>query len=153
MRAALALGSNLGDRRGHLESAVRGLGEAAQVVAVSTFHETDPVGGPEGQGRYLNAAMIVESLDSPRRLLQRALELEAAAGRERRERWGPRTLDIDLLLCDDEIIVEPDLTVPHPRLAERLFVLAPLREIAPEWIVPGLGRSVKELHEDLHQRS
>ena len=153
MRVALGLGSNLGDRRDHLDCAVRGLEARTRVIAVSTYRETEPVGGPPGQGRFLNAAVLVETELSPRELLAVARELEKAAGRERRERWGPRTLDIDLLLCDDCILDEEDLRVPHPRLAERLFVLEPLREIAPDWIVPGLDRSVEELHEDLHQRS
>ena len=153
MRVALGLGSNLGDRRDHLERAIRGLEARATVIAVSRFHETEPVGGPAGQGEFLNAAVVIETDATPREVLALALELEADAGRVRAERWGPRTLDVDLLLCDDRIIDEPGLKVPHPRLAERLFVLAPLREIAPAWMVPGPDRSVEELHEDLHARS
>ncbi len=153
MRVALGLGSNLGDRRDHLDRAVQGLEARTRVIAVSTYRETEPVGGPPGQGPYLNAVALVETELSPRDLLAFARELEEAAGRVRTEHWGPRTLDVDLLLCDDRVIDDEDLRIPHPRMAERLFVLGPLREIAPDWIVPGLGRSVEELHEDLHQRS
>ena len=153
MRAALALGSNLGDRRGHLEQAISMLRTRTRVMAISSFHETEPVGGPAGQGRYLNAAVVLETELTPNGLLDLAREIETAAGRERTVRWGPRTLDVDLLLCGDACIHASDLEVPHPRLAERLFVLAPLREIAADWVVPGLGRSVEELHADLQQRS
>lgn len=153
MRAALALGSNLGDRRGHLERAIAALRTRTRVMAISSFHETEPVGGPAGQGLYLNAAVVLETDLTPDALLELAREIEAAAGRERTEPWGPRTLDVDLLLCGDAVIRTPDLEVPHSRLAGRLFVLAPLREIAADWVVPGLGRSVEELHADLQQRS
>jgi 2-amino-4-hydroxy-6-hydroxymethyldihydropteridine diphosphokinase len=149
MRAALGLGSNLGDRRGHLEHAIERL---PGVVAVSAFHGTDPVGGPP-QGRYLNAAVVIETELGPRALLDLALEIEREAGRERAERWGPRTLDVDLLLYGDRIVDEPGLVVPHPRLSERAFALGPLSEIAPDWVVPGTGRTVQELHEDLRLRS
>ena len=147
MRAALGLGSNVGDRRAHLRAAVAGL---PGVVAVSRFIETEPVGGPP-QGPYLNAAVVIETDLDPRQLLQLAHDLEDAAGRERAERWGPRTLDVDILLYGDRIVDEPDLIVPHPRLAERAFVLEPLREIAPDWVVPGRGETretVERLHED-----
>ena len=147
MRAALGLGSNLGDRRQHLDRALLGLKERVFVREVSTYHETEPVGGP-GQGRYLNAAVVVETAMEPRELLELAHDLERAAGRTREVRWGPRTLDVDILLCDERVLEEADLTIPHPRLAERRFVLAPLAEVAPCWRVPGAGRTVKELHED-----
>ena len=145
MHAAIGLGSNLGDRRLHLDNAVAALDG---VVAVSRYVETDPVGGPP-QGRYLNAAAIVETDATPRELLARCRALEEAAGRTREERWGPRTLDLDLLLYGDRVVADDDLVVPHPRLAERAFVLGPLAEVAAHWVVPGLDRTVGELFEDL----
>jgi 2-amino-4-hydroxy-6-hydroxymethyldihydropteridine diphosphokinase len=145
MRAALGLGSNMGDRSAQLRAAIASLDG---VYAVSSFHETDPVGGSP-QPRYRNAAVLLKTEVGPRALLRRAQELEAAAGRVRGERWGPRTLDIDLLLCDDLTIDEPGLIIPHPRMTQRAFVLAPLAEIAPDWIVPGTGRRVEDLLADL----
>jgi 2-amino-4-hydroxy-6-hydroxymethyldihydropteridine diphosphokinase len=135
-RAVLGLGSNLGDRAGHLRGAVAGLGD--EVVAVSDVYETDPVGGPE-QGPYLNAVVVLRTADPARRLLQRAHDLEQAAARVRRERWGPRTLDVDVLWIDGETVDEPDLVVPHPRLLEREFVLVPLADVAPDLVPDGAG--------------
>jgi len=152
VKAALGLGSNLGDRRAHLEAAIGGLRRLGEVLAVSAFRETAPQGGPP-QPPYLNAAVVLETARTPGELLAATREIEAAAGRERTVRWGPRTLDVDLLLCDDRIVDEPGLRVPHPRLAERLFVLEPLAEIAPRWVVPGLGRTVEELLADVRDRS
>jgi 2-amino-4-hydroxy-6-hydroxymethyldihydropteridine diphosphokinase len=123
------LGSNLGDRRAHLREAVAALPD---VVAVSPVYETSPVGGPEGQGPYLNCVVELQTELEPRELLAVAQRLEAAAGRERKERWGPRTLDVDVLLVDDLTVEEPDLVVPHPRMWERRFVLVPLADLAPE---------------------
>ena len=151
MRAALGLGSNLGDRRAHLDQALLRLRERVLVCDVSTYHETEPEGGPS-QGRYLNAAVVVETAMEPRELLELAHDLERAAGRTRDVRWGPRTLDVDILLCDEQVLDEADPIIPHPRLQERRFVLAPLAEVAPGWRVPGVGRTVKELHEDLRIR-
>ncbi|MHC4224840.1 MAG: 2-amino-4-hydroxy-6-hydroxymethyldihydropteridine diphosphokinase [Planctomycetota bacterium] len=147
-RAALGLGSNLGDRRAHIEGALRTLEGRVKVVAVSRLTETEPEGGPE-QGPYLNGAAVVETELGARGLLDLARELEDDAGRVRSVRWGPRTLDVDLLLFGDAIIDEPGLMVPHPRMGERLFVLEPLAEIAPDWPVPGLHRTVGELREEL----
>lgn len=148
MRAAIGLGSNVGDRRAHLDRAVRLLGAYGTVVAVSAIHETDPVGGPP-QGRYLNAAAIVETDLAPEELLEVTARIESESGRTRTVRNGPRTLDLDVLLYEDETVERPGLTVPHPRMHERRFVLEPLAEIAPEWRVPGLDRSVGELLADL----
>ena len=142
-RAALGLGSNLGDRRGNLAAAVRGLAEAGSIAAVSSLYETAPVGGPP-QGPFLNAVAVVDTGLAPRSLLDLALALERAAGRRRRVRWGPRTLDVDLLLYGRELVDEPGLQVPHPRLADRRFVLEPLIEAWPEAELPN-GRPVSSL--------
>jgi 2-amino-4-hydroxy-6-hydroxymethyldihydropteridine diphosphokinase len=131
VRAFLALGSNLGDRRAHLQFAIDSLPD---VVAVSSIHETAPVGGPEGQGPYLNAVVQLDTELSPRELLDWCRRLEDAAGRVRTERWGPRPLDVDVLLVGDLVVDEPDLVVPHPRMWERDFVLMPLKELAPDLV-------------------
>jgi len=131
VRAFVALGSNLGDRRAHLRAAVAGL---PGVVAVSPVYETDPVGGPEGQPPYLNAVVELDTESGPRELLELGQALEEMAGRVRAERWGPRTLDVDVLLVDDLVVDEPDLVVPHPRLRDRAFVLVPLHDLAPELV-------------------
>lgn len=134
MRAFLGLGSNVGDRRHHLRSAVAGLPD---VVAVSPVYETDPVGGPAGQGPYLNCVVELDTSLGPHELLEVAHRLEDQAGRVRAERWGPRTLDVDVLLVDELVVDEPDLVVPHPRMWERDFVLVPLADLAPELAEPG----------------
>jgi 2-amino-4-hydroxy-6-hydroxymethyldihydropteridine diphosphokinase len=132
-RAYLALGSNLGDRLAHLQAAVDGLAGTAGVTiaAVSRVYETEPVGGP-AQERYLNAVAAIDTELEPHALLAVAHRLEDDAARVRNERWGPRTLDVDILLYDDLELDGPDLTIPHPRMWERGFVLAPLRDVAPE---------------------
>ena len=132
MRTFLGLGSNLGDSRARLRDAVDALGD--DVVAVSPLYETEPVGGPPGQQHYLNIVVELETTQTPRELLDRCHTLETAAGRVRGERWGPRTLDVDILLVDDLEVHEPDLVVPHPRMHERRFVMAPLADIAPELV-------------------
>lgn len=128
-RAFVALGSNLGDREAFLRFAIAELGD---VVAQSQVFETDPVGGPEGQGAYLNMVVVVETSLDPFALMRRCQRIEAAAHRQRVVHWGPRTLDVDVLMYDDIHIDSPELVVPHPRYAERRFVLAPLAEVAPE---------------------
>ncbi len=132
--AYLGLGSNLEDRLAHLQAAVDGLAAIAhvRVVAVSQVYETTPVGGPE-QGDYLNAVVAVDTTLDARALLGVAQGLEQQEHRVRGERWGPRTLDVDVLLVGDVRVSEPDLVVPHPRLAERAFVLVPLADVAREW--------------------
>lgn len=130
-RAILALGSNLGDRAGHLRAAVAGLGD--EVVATSDVYETAPVGGPD-QGPYLNAVVALHTARSAHDLLALAHQLETAAERVRIERWGPRTLDVDVLWIDGEVVDEPDLVVPHPRMFERAFVLVPLADVAPDLV-------------------
>lgn len=126
----LALGSNLGDRTAHLERAVDALTRLGSVEAGSPVYETAPVGGPD-QGPYLNAVIKLDTDLPPMHLLERLLEIEKAAGRARTERWGPRTLDLDILLYGDETIDEPGLTVPHPALRDRRFVLMPLADVDP----------------------
>jgi 2-amino-4-hydroxy-6-hydroxymethyldihydropteridine diphosphokinase len=133
-RAFIGLGSNLGDRRGYLAAAVDGLRAGGDVVAVSPLYETEPVGGPVGQGPFLNVVVELSTEDSPRRLLERCHALESTAGRVRDQRWGPRTLDADVLLVEGTEVHERDLTVPHPRLWERRFVVQPLADLAPDLV-------------------
>ena len=132
-RALLALGSNLGRRSDYLRGAVRGLPD---VVAASDVYETKPVGGPE-QGPYLNMVLRLQTALSPRALFDRCRACEIDAGRLRIERWGPRTLDVDLLWIDGVEVAAPDLEVPHPRMYERDFVLVPLADVAPDLLPDG----------------
>ncbi len=129
MRAFLGLGSNLGDRRELLRQAVNSL---HGVVGVSSVYETEPVGGPGDQGAYLNIVVELDTALSPRELLGVCHRLEAAADRVREERWGPRTLDVDVLWHEAGPVDEPDLVVPHPRMWSRRFVMAPFVDLAPE---------------------
>ncbi|HEX2577345.1 MAG TPA: 2-amino-4-hydroxy-6-hydroxymethyldihydropteridine diphosphokinase [Aquihabitans sp.] len=132
-RAFLSLGSNLGDRQRFLEEAVGSLGPS--VTAVSPVYETDPVGGPE-QGSFLNIVVELRTDLSAHDLLAVCHRLESAADRVRQERWGPRTLDVDILLIEGVVVDDPDLQVPHPRMHQRRFVLAPLADLAPELVAP-----------------
>jgi dihydroneopterin aldolase/2-amino-4-hydroxy-6-hydroxymethyldihydropteridine diphosphokinase len=129
-RAIVALGSNLGDRAAYLRF---GLERLSNVVSQSQVFETDPVGGPDNQGPYLNMVAVVDTDLDPFAMLRRLLQIESEAHRVRVERWGPRTLDLDLLFYDDYTIESEELTVPHPRFAERRFVLEPLSEVAVEF--------------------
>lgn len=148
--ALIALGSNLGDREAHLRFAVEKLAALGKVRAVSSFHDTAPVGYAD-QGRFLNAAAALETELEPQALMRELLRIEAERGRERRIRNGPRTLDLDLLMYGDLVMDVPGLTLPHPRLHERLFVLAPLAEIAPESVHPRLKRSVRKLLQEVRR--
>jgi 2-amino-4-hydroxy-6-hydroxymethyldihydropteridine diphosphokinase len=130
-RAFLSLGSNLGDRRQFLEEAVGSLGSS--VVAVSPLYETAPVGGVE-QDSFLNIVVEIDTALGPRELLAVCHRLESAAQRVRTERWGPRTLDVDIVWMDGVTLDDPDLMLPHPRWKDRRFVLAPLRDLAPELV-------------------
>jgi len=135
VRAYLALGSNLGDRHARLSLAVDALDghEQIEVVAVSDLYETDPVGGPE-QYLFLNLAVSIDTRLAPMALLEACQDIEAAAQRERLVRWGPRTLDIDMLLYGSIVVNEPLLTLPHPRMWERRFVIEPLADVAPNLV-------------------
>jgi 2-amino-4-hydroxy-6-hydroxymethyldihydropteridine diphosphokinase len=149
MRALLALGSNLGDRRAHLAAAVAAMPD---LVDVSGVYETAPVGGPGEQGPYLNMVVALETELSARELLDLCGRLEQAAERVRLERWGPRTLDVDVAWIDGVTVDEPDLVVPHPRMLERRFVQVPLLDVAPDladlpWAVD--ERDVVDLDEPL----
>ncbi|HET7856105.1 MAG TPA: 2-amino-4-hydroxy-6-hydroxymethyldihydropteridine diphosphokinase [Gaiellaceae bacterium] len=139
--AYVGIGSNLGDREQNVRRAVELLGADAriEVVALSELRETEPVGFVD-QPRFLNGAAHVRTALTPRALLDRLLEIERSLGRVRTaERYGPRTIDLDLLLYGDEVVDEPGLHVPHPRLAERRFALEPLLDLEPELSVPGRG--------------
>lgn len=129
VEAFLSLGSNMGDRQGYLELAVQVLRGVDPDLRVSPVYESAPLGGPEAQGRYLNCVVRLETSLSARQILEVADALEELAGRVRTVRNGPRTLDIDVLLVGDLQISEPDLVVPHPRMSERGFVLAPLEDL------------------------
>jgi 2-amino-4-hydroxy-6-hydroxymethyldihydropteridine diphosphokinase len=143
-RAFLGLGSNLGDRLGNLRRAVELLRErGVRVLRSSRVYETDPVGGPE-QPDYLNAVVEVEAERTARHLLETCLAIEEEMGRVRAERWGPRAIDLDLLTFGEEEIDEPGLQVPHPRMHERAFVLAPLLELTADPKLPG-GRRIADL--------
>lgn len=145
-RVFVALGSNLGDRAAWLDGAVAELraDPDVRVLAVSGWIETAPEGGPPGQGPYLNGALELRTRLAPRELLARLQRIERLAGRERGVRNGPRTLDLDLLVFGERRELAHDLVLPHPRMHQRLFVLEPLEELAPELELAAVGRSVAE---------
>lgn len=145
--AFIALGANLGDRRATFERAVGLLTEPPRIVvqSCSALYETAAVGGPANQPPYLNAVLSISTHLSPHELLAALLRTEDACGRQRAERHGPRTLDLDLLLYDDLVLADPVLELPHPRLHLRRFVLKPLCDIAPKLLHPRLGRSFHSL--------
>ena len=147
--AYVALGSNLGDRESNIRSAVLQLdkAEGVRVTRVSTLFENPAVGGPFGAPDFLNAAAAVETSLDARDLLRRLLDVERALGRKRREKWAPREIDLDLLLYGGSVIDEPGLSVPHPLMHERLFVLKPLAEVARDVVHPVLRITVGELLE------
>ena len=153
-RCLIALGSNLGDRLDNVRAGVAGLEAAGiDVIAVSPLYETAPVGGPENQGPYLNAALLADTAIGAADVLGLLHRLEASRERQRVVHWGPRTLDLDLLVhgdlvCDAEIGAGT-LQVPHPRMHERRFVMVPVCDIAPDLVHPRLGRTMRDLLADL----
>jgi len=152
-RTFIGIGSNLGDRAATIAAAVERLARlpATTVVKVSALIETDPVGYTE-QDRFLNGAAELETGLGPAELLDELKRIEQELGRRTTVRWGPRTIDLDLVLYGDRIVDEPGLQVPHPRMAERAFVLAPLAEIAPDAVDPTTGRTVAELLAGLERK-
>lgn len=153
--AYIGIGANLGDRQAGIRRACDLLRQSHGIVSLSlsSLHETEPVGGPPGQGPYLNAAARVETHLDAQALLKTLLEIEARLGRQRSEKWGPRVIDLDLLLFDDQVIDTPTLTVPHPRLHERRFVLEPLVEIGGNAVHPIFGLTVHQLLDRLLGRA
>ena len=150
-RAAIGLGSNLGDRLGTLRFALQRLGEAYPITAVSSLYLTEPIGGP-AQDEFLNAIALLETNASPEALLARLLEIEAEGGRVRDERWGPRTLDLDLITVQGATSDTPELTLPHPRAHLRRFVVAPLAEVWPDAQLDE-GRAADHLRTLVDQRA
>ena len=146
--AYLSLGSNIGDRENHLRDAISGLAQPGRVIAVSSFYETEPVEFAD-QAWFLNCAVKLEASRTPAQLLAEILDIEQQLGRQRIQKKGPRTIDIDILLFGDIIVDTRELTIPHPAMAARRFVLEPLAEIAPEAQHPILRKNVRELLEQL----
>ena len=138
LRAVVGLGANVGDRLASLRAAVRALGERCDLEATSRVYETAPVGGPQ-QDDYLNAAVRVEWPGTPEELLDAVLAIEQSLGRVRRERWGPRVIDLDVLWIEGLAVASERLVVPHPRLIERAFALVPLLDVAPDATDPTSG--------------
>lgn len=145
--ALVAVGSNLGDRLDNVQAGVKGVDllPDTEVVAVSKLYETAPVGGPDDQGAYFNAVVVVETSLGAAELLADLHRIEAGQERERIVHWGPRTLDLDLLLYGDLVVERPELVVPHPRLHERRFVMVPLCDVAPGLVHPVLGVTMHDL--------
>jgi len=142
--AYLSLGSNMGDRAAHLRDAIARLQSEGRILLVSSFYETEPVEFTD-QAWFLNCALALETTRTPRQLMSDILTIEQEMGRQRIQKKGPRILDIDILLFSDQIIDSPDLTVPHPAMQNRRFVLEPLAEIAPEARHPVLKKTIREL--------
>ncbi len=153
-RVFIGVGSNIGNRLGYLNRAIEEIGRDPEIrfLRRSTIRETDPVGGPP-QGKYLNAVLEIQTGLTPEALHAHLRDIENRLGRERKERNAPRTLDLDILFYDQMTIESDRLTVPHPRLHERLFVLEPLAELEPGWIHPKLNKTVGQLWEEFRERN
>jgi len=147
-RVAIALGSNLGDRRAHLDFAVSRLAASFSNLKISSYHETEPVDVPGPQAPFLNAAAVAETSASPQDILATLMAIERERGRERPFQHAARTLDLDVILLGNVVLNEQALTIPHPRFRERLFVLEPLAEIAPELVDPVTGKTIARLKAD-----
>ena len=148
MLAYLSLGANLGDREGQLREAIRRLGTVGRVVSISSLYETEPVEMTD-QPWFVNCAVALETDRTPNELMIELLNIEKEMGRRRVQKKGPRSIDLDILLLGNEVIESPGLTIPHPAMQRRRFVLEPLAEIAPEARHPVLNKSVRELLEEL----
>ncbi|MDK2846200.1 MAG: 2-amino-4-hydroxy-6-hydroxymethyldihydropteridine diphosphokinase [Synergistales bacterium] len=144
-QAAIALGSNIGDRLGTMRQAVMLLEERSLRISASSDVFETPPWGMENQPRFLNACVLAETDILPRALLELLLNIESDLGRIRRYKWGPREIDLDLLFYDDQVFNESGLVLPHPQMHRRVFVLVPLVQIAPDWRHPVLGKSIREL--------
>ncbi len=144
-KCAIALGSNLGDSESILNNAVKRLRETDKIelISCSNWHKTKPIGPP--QPDYLNGCVTIKTDFTPQELLDILLKIEQQFGRVRKEKWGPRTLDLDLILYENLILNTPNLQIPHPRMREREFVLTPLAEIAPNWLDPVTRLTIFEL--------
>jgi 2-amino-4-hydroxy-6-hydroxymethyldihydropteridine diphosphokinase len=145
--AYIGLGANLGQREKSITAALNALERTRGIVveAVSSLYQTDPVGGPPGQPEFLNAVARLRTELSPQRLLAVLLNVEHSLGRHRGERWGPRTIDLDILLYDDLVLSEDGLTIPHPLMHERRFVMEPLAEIAADVVHPTLQLTARDI--------
>jgi 2-amino-4-hydroxy-6-hydroxymethyldihydropteridine diphosphokinase len=144
----LSLGSNIGDREAHLREAIRRLESTGKLRSLSSIYETEPVEFTD-QPQFLNCAVALETSSTPEQLMLQLLTIEKAMGRQRIQKKGPRTIDLDILFFGDEIVDTPGLTIPHPAMQHRRFVLEPLAEIAPDAMHPGLRKTVRELLEEL----
>lgn len=142
---AIALGSNLGDSRATVETALKSLSTTPHIslISQSSWYQTTAVGPP--QPDFINGCAVLQIQMSPQLMLETLLDIEAQFGRVRQERWGPRSLDLDLLLYDELVLDTPTLQIPHPRMRDRAFVLVPLAEIAPNWIEPVSGKAISQL--------